>query len=57
MELFVSLGINALLEVLKDKKALPKWYRAIAKVYVTIEQVAATNSGLREAIDAKRALS
>lgn len=54
MEFLIPLGINALLGVLKDKKQLPKWYAAIAKVYVNIEQVAKVDQRLTEAIEAKR---
>lgn len=57
MDFWISAGISALLEVIANKKARPKWYRALAKIYVAIENAAAVDSGLREAIDAKKALT
>jgi len=54
MDMLISLGVNAVLEGLKDKKALVKFVDAFAKVYVKIERVAAVNITLTDAIRRQR---
>lgn len=54
MDILISLGVNAVLEALKDKAKLVKFVDAFAKVYVKIERVAATNMTLTEAIRRQR---
>lgn len=56
MDFLISLGINAVLQLLADKKSMPKFYRALAKLYVAIETAAQSDKGLAEAIAAKKAL-
>lgn len=54
VDFWINLGISALLQVLKNKKDVQKWMRAIAKVYVEIERTAELIPDLRGAIEAKR---
>lgn len=54
MDLFVSLGIAALLEALADKKSHVRLAPKFAKVLVSIERASITSPVLREAIIAAR---
>lgn len=53
MDFWINAGIAALLEIIKDKKQRPKWFAAIAKVYVTIQRTAAVDDGLKRMIEDK----
>jgi hypothetical protein len=55
MEYLIDIGISALLRMLKSKKEIDKWSRAIAKVYVTIHRAAQSYEPLQKAIEAKEA--
>jgi hypothetical protein len=54
MEWLIPLGVNALLEILRNKKQLHKWLPAIAKVYVEMEIAAKLVPDLAAAIAKKR---
>ena len=54
MDFLISAGINAVLQILKDKRERAKWVRALAKVYVAIENVSLSDDALMAEIIAKR---
>lgn len=54
MDFWVSIGINVLLEALKDRKAIVKFADAIAKLYVNLERAVATNPTLAGAVEKQR---
>lgn len=54
MDLLISMGVNVVLESLKDKRNFLKFGAAFAKVYVAIERVAATNPALTSLIELAR---
>lgn len=50
----IAIGVNALLEILQSKKSLDKYLRAIAKVYVAIDNAAQMHPALAAAIEKKK---
>jgi len=50
MEFYVDLAVAVLLRLLKDKRGLPKYYAAIAKVYVSIDEASTLDKNLSDAI-------
>lgn len=55
MDYFVSIGVAALLEALRDTKAVVRIAPKLAKVFVAIERVAEANPTLAAAIEKARA--
>jgi len=54
-DLFINLGVSALLTMVQDKASRKKWARTLAKVFVAIQNAANVDQGVREAIAAKQA--
>ena len=54
MDIFIAIGVAALLETLKDRKALNKSLPKFAKVFVAIERAAALSPALTAAIETAR---
>lgn len=53
-DLFVDIGIAAILRILKSKKDVQKWLAALAKIAVRLEETAAVVPDLAAAIEKKR---
>jgi len=54
MDILISMGISALLEALKDKKAIIRLAPAMAKVFVALERSSALTPTLAAAIERAR---
>lgn len=54
MDLWIDLGVAALLRVLQSKKDIQKWLPALAKVFVKIEDTSQVVPDLAAAIEKKR---
>jgi len=54
-DIWINLGVGALLAVVQDKANRKKWARALAKVFVAIQNAADSDQHLREQIAAKLA--
>jgi len=52
-KIFINLAISELLEAVQDAAGRKKWARAMAKVFVAIQQAAAMDKSLRDAIQVK----
>lgn len=53
-DIFIELGVSALLRALKNKKAVVRYLAALAKVAVEIERTAELVPDLAAAIERKR---
>jgi hypothetical protein len=53
-DLFIDLGISALLRLVKNKKSIDKYLKALAKVYDAIHRAAQAYPPLAAAIDEKQ---
>ena len=54
MDIFIAIGVAALIEALKDRKALSKSAPKLAKVFVAIERASTLSPVLTAAIEAAR---
>jgi hypothetical protein len=55
MEWLIDIGIAALLRIVKDRRERSKWAKALAKVFVAIEDASVEDNTLMHAIQLKRA--
>ena len=53
MDFYIDLGVSAILRLLKDRRGVQRYYSALAKVFVRLEQLRDLDQQFADAVDAQ----